>query len=533
MTTYDVVIGGSGINGLSVAAYLAKAGLSVCVLEERSFIGGGVISEVHPEAPGVIHNPCSAAHPLLNMNPLLANDELGLKSKYGLKYVVAPASVNEFFVKEGFALTIWKDIDKTLHEIATKVSEKEADNYKKMFDYFTPFISMMTMGMFNPPAPASVMNAALASMGEKGQDLARIMLMSGWDICCEWLETDIMRETITRAISESMISPFLAGTGAAFISMCSMYHEMGIPTPIGGSQKVTDAFEQCILDLGGTIRTNAKVTGVKVVGGKAKAFVLEDGEEVEATRCLVSTFHVKQLFGEDGMVSQDLLSDLIKRRVKHVRTSEFVPMLQNITLKEAPRYKLLDDQISPAFGNEQSEGLKQFRHLFNAMSEGEPSPAESSMFWVSSTFDTESQGPNGEHTLYLYNYEPYALYGDGKNWDIHGQGLADDALNAFMQLTTNISESSVVSRRVRTPLDFERFDSSWIEGDFCHLSQAMDQGQANRPFPEMSNYRTPIEALYMGGASTWPGPTVLGGGRAVAQIIFEDLGLRFDDVISG
>ena len=98
MSTYDAVVVGAGVNGLSAAIYLAKAGLKTCVLEARDFIGGGAITETHPEAPDVLHDPCSTIHTLLQINPLIANDELGLKRDYGLEYIQAPAHFTEFFL---------------------------------------------------------------------------------------------------------------------------------------------------------------------------------------------------------------------------------------------------------------------------------------------------------------------------------------------------------------------------------------------------------------------------------------------------
>ena len=147
--------------------------------------------------------------------------------------------------------------------------------------------------------------------------------------------------------------------------------------------------------------------------------------------------------------------------------------------------------------------------------------------------DPSRGGEQGLHTLYLYNYEPYALYGDPANWEKYAQEIADKNFEAWCELTTNITPADALTRTIKSPLDYERWNDSWLCGDFCHISQEFDQGSSNRPFPGMTRFVTPIEDLYLGGASAWPGPTVSGGGRAVAQVIFEDMDIDFDAVING
>lgn len=532
MSKYDAVICGGGQNGLSAAAYLAKAGLSVCVLEARDFIGGGAISEEHPEAPGVIHDPCASIHALIQGNPLVLNDELGLKANYGLEYKLFDAGFTEVFLDKDFAITFWVDIDKTCEEIAKHLGQKEADNYRNMMETFAPLSAMMSFGTFSPPAPSDdAMRDAFTTMGEAGALLARLSTMSAWDVCCEYLESDELREAICRVVSEQMVSPYDPGTGTACAMMCGYLHAGGMPVCIGGSQKLSDALAAFIIDHGGVIRTNAPVKGVKIEDGVAKAFILEDGEEVEAEKVLLATVHVKQVFGEGGFVDQSLLSDELKDKVNNLRPSLFVALNQNLTIREPLRYKLLGDQVNPAASVEQSTGSADFEGMFKGFETGQPSPRESAMALITTTLDPDRGGEEGYHTLYLYSYEPYALYGDPANWDKYGQKIADEKLDALKEITTNLTDDNIVSRQIRNPLDFERFNASWIGGDFCHISQDGDQGMTTRPVKELSRYKTPFEHLYIGGASTWPGPTVSGGGRAVAQLIFEDLGISFDEVV--
>lgn len=533
VSQYDVVIAGAGQNGLSTAAYLAKAGLKVCVLESRDFLGGGVVS--FKDELGVTHDAASTVHTLIQLNPLIANDELGLLSKYGLDYVYPEASTTDIFVNKNLAITLYFDIDRCCEEIATKLGEDEAKAYREFYDFTQAIGPMLTLGMFAPPVDAQTMIAALQGFGEMGERLIHYLGMSAYEIVCEVFRTEELREVTTRFVSESMISPFDKGTGGSFLAVMYMMHapsKYRMPHCVGGSQKLTDALAALIRDCGGEIRTNAKVAKVKVENGACTAFVLEDGEEVTAKK-FVSTLNIKQLFGSNGMVDPSLVPEWLTEKVDNLRPSYYVGFLQNITLKEAPRYKALGDKPTEGLITEQSHGPEHYRQVFDDLKAGKHSPYDSSATCNSTLIDPSRGGEGGYQTLYLYNYEPYALDGDPANWDKYGQEIADKNFEAWCELTTNIKPEDALTRTVHNPLDYARWDDSWLCGDFCHISQEADQGSSNRPFPEMARFATPIENLYLGGASAWPGPTVSGGGRAVAQVLFEDMDIDFDAVING
>ncbi len=533
MTQYDVVIAGGGQNGLSTACYLAKAGLKVCVLEGRDFLGGGAVS--FKDKLGVTHDVAATAACMVQLNPMINNDELGLISKYGLSFVYPEASTTDVFQNKGIALTLYFDIDRCCEEIAEKLGQDEADRYRELVEFTQAIGPMLTLGMFAPPVPAEDMASALAGLGPMGERLIRYMGMSAYEIACECFATDELRETTTRFVSEQMVSPFDPGTGATVLAVMYMMHApttYKMPHTVGGTQKFVDAMAALIEDEGGVIRTNAKVVDVKLEGKKCVAFVLENGEEITAKK-FISTLHIKQLFGSNGMIDPALMGEEFTAKVDALRPSYYVGFLQNITLKEAPRYKALGDKPTQALITEQSHGHEHYKRVFDELKAGNPSPYDSAATCNSTLIDPSRGGEGGYHTLYLYNYEPYALYGDPANWDKYGQEIADKNFEAWCELTTNITPADALTRTVHNPLDYERWNDSWLCGDFCHISQEADQGQSNRPFPEMARFATPIEDLYLGGASAWPGPTLSGGGRAVAQVLFEDMGIDFDAVING
>src|SRR5690554_5135483 len=182
--TYDILIAGGGYNALVLGCYLAKAGLSVCILERNEKIGGGVMTREYT-LPGYLHDTHSVAHTLIQGNPLLVNDELGLKSKYGLKYI-NPDKMTAAFFDDGSVLEFYSDLDRTCESIA-KFSQKDAVAYRAFNEQVFKTLDMLVMGMFSVPPNAGV-QAAMLDQSVEGRELMRTQAISSWDLIEEWFE---------------------------------------------------------------------------------------------------------------------------------------------------------------------------------------------------------------------------------------------------------------------------------------------------------------------------------------------------------
>ena len=155
---HEVVVIGGGHNGLTVASYLAKAGVDVCVVENLPWVGGGVVSR-ECAAPGFKTDQCSTWHGFIQPNPLILHDELGLKSKFGLEYVTTNEQATTLFSDDSF-ITLFKSVDDTCESIA-KFSEHDAEAYRKFYQWSVKTLDMLTEGMYNPPAPFGTMVSML------------------------------------------------------------------------------------------------------------------------------------------------------------------------------------------------------------------------------------------------------------------------------------------------------------------------------------------------------------------------------------
>ena len=522
--THDVVVIGGGHNGLIVAAYLLKAGLDVCVVESQDKVGGGVITR-EVTLPGFKHDIYSTIHLTLSANPLIHRDELGLSAKYGFKYIRPDPQIAVVFPDDR-ALIFYRDIDKTCESIS-QFSEHDAEAYQKYLDSCRRILQAAAWPVFAPPPPFGTLVSRL-DQSEEGHEVLRLMLSSAQDIVDDWFENDCVKMAVTRFASEAMIGPREKGTGISTLGFAPLLHAWGAAIPEGGSGAVSEALEAFIKDNGGTIKLSSPVKSIKVEDGGAKGVVLDTGEEIAAKRAVISNLNVKQLFLE--LLKPDELPPGFVTNVKRIRYSNYAAMNQAIALNEAPKWKAGGD-VDKTWFVEISPFMEEYLRTFDDYVYGIPSAAMPLV--VTATLADPTRAPEGKHTLYLYHYEPYYLKdGGGAGWDEIEQEVADAILQKAREHTTNLGSDNILSRWITSPLDTESASPGFRAGDIMHIGTFLDQYLSNRPLPGWGNYRTPVNNLYMCGASTHPGGGVTGGGRAAVQLIMEDLGIDFKKVVA-
>jgi len=519
---YDVVIIGGGHNGLTVAGYLTKAGLKVCVVECQDKVGGGVITR-ELTLPGFKHDPASTMHGLVVANPLIHQDELGLVSKYGLKYIY-PEQPFAVVFSDNRALVFHRDLDKTCESIS-QFSERDAEAYRRFNQSAIQMRKVAQVGMFSPPPPWGTMMALLDASPE-GQEFMRIIFSSALDVAEDWFESDALKIAMGRYASEIMVGPKEKGTGNAMWFVAGL-HSWGMAIPQGGSGVLSEVLEACVKDSGGTIKVSSPVKSVIIEGGVATGVVLESGEEIHASRAVISNVNIKQLF-LDMIKAEEIPADF-RVKVDRIKFASFSGINQALALNEPPNYKAGGDVNNTFFVEYAPASMEEFLRAFDEFSYGIPTNKLPLM--VTATIADPTRAPEGKHTLYLWNYEPYHLRDGGPSkWDEIKQEVADSILQTLREVTTNMGDDNILGRWIMSPLDMERIFPSMLEGDLGHSAHFLTQFFGNRPLPGWGHYRTPVKGLYMCGASTYPGQGVTGGGRAAVQIIMEDLGIDFRQV---
>lgn len=522
---YDVVIAGAGHNSLIVGCYLAKAGVSTCIVERRPKAGGSVATS-ELTGPGFHQDVCSVSHALIMGNPLMRNDELQLLSKYGLKYA-HPEKMTALFFDDDTILEFWSDLDRTCESMA-KISPRDAIAYRKFVEFVSKTLDMIVMGMFSVP-PGGGVQAAMMDQSPEGQEMMRLQSISAWDLICEWIEHPKIRIALARYASEAMMNPFDNGTGFGFYIILPYMYKFGTGIAVGGSGALSDALVRCFEDHGGTIRLDSEVKQILMDGQDAKGVVLTDGEEILASKAVVAGLHVTQVFPH--MVPGAQLPDGFEHRLSVLKYAGFQPMTVHLSLNEPVKYKIgkgIDDffwaERSHSDVEEFAQGLRQLEYGY---------PVRDFACYIQQFRADPTRVPEGKGSMHIYAFAPLNLKDGGKEkWDQIGATVADQLIDDLRKLTTNLTDDNIIGKHFMTPLDIQRYNTALVNTDIQHLGFYSWQLGGNRPVPGWGQYRTPVNRLYMTAGSTHPGGGVTGGpGRNATQVIMEDLGLDFEKVI--
>lgn len=523
---YDIIIVGAGNNGLMVGAYLAKAGLKTCLVESRGFIGGGVVTQ-EATAPGFKHDLGATVALWIDLNPIVKNDELGLVSKYGLKFAPAPEVQETIVFPDDRALSIYTDIDKTCASIA-QFSEKDAEQFRKFVTWATPFFKPVLRGSNMPPAPfGNFLN--MLSGSSKGRELVHTIFSNAVDAAKEWFTSDVMRIAATRWAAQTRISPYESGTAEGIEFMAPFNILYGGKPIEGGAGRFTECMGAAIKDCDGEIKLNSRVKKVLINDNRADGVILDSGETIRARRGVVMSLNIKQIF---PMMTPDTeLPEGFVHDVQRLQTTRAQYLTWHCALNNAPKYKAGADanrslMVQPVSTTNYQEYLDGLVQMYSG------TPKWNSPGIVCSTVSDPSRAPEGKHTLWVSHQEPFEITDGGSEaWDEVGQKVRDGILETIQQHTTNMDASNIIAEKLITPLEYSRWNESWIGGDSSHIGMYLTQYMANRPMPGWSGYKMPVDNMYLCGPSTHPGTGLNAGARAPANVIMQDLGIEFDKVI--
>lgn len=525
----DVVVVGGGHNALVLAAYLAEAGVGITVVERNTYLGGGVVTKPDIPLPGYKTDMHSTGHGFILANPLIKQDELGLKSKYGLKYIL-PELVMSFPFKDGACLRIYRDVDKTCASIA-EISPADADRYRRFYETTKEPFETMVNSFWAPPAPFGAAMAQLEQT-ESGRYLQKSLLMSSVDLAEDLFTDHHMKMFVVKWTTEAMQMPYERGTGGMFWMMVPFMHAYGQGLPVGGSAGLTDALAAHLLDHGAEIICGNPATRVKVQGKRARSVVLASGEEIVAKKAVVASLHPKiwmPLVGEENLPAS------MVRDLHNLKQSGVKAMRLCLAVKEPIRLKHGEDltkSMVVELGGEDLDDLY-MRNEVRIRLGLPPAPKLASLAFTQLSQHDPTRAPEGMHAASIYSFVPYHLKdgGPGK-WDEIKEEVADNLILTFQEEALNLDSNNIIGRYTESPLDMERNNPCFVEGDILGLGYPLFQQNGMRPIPALSQYRTPIEWFYICGPTTHPGGGVNGGARIAARVLLEDLGIDPEKVMS-
>jgi len=525
-SVYDAILIGGGHNGLTAAAYLARAGLSTLVLERREIVGGCCVTE--EIAPGCRVSTTSYIASMLRPEVIA---ELGL-ADHGLRMIPCDPAIQVPF-PDGHVVPWWVDRERAKAEFA-KISSKDAarfvevdDQLKKLARYLQPF--------FMEPPP-EIDTATVGGWGDLFRVGKRFRGISSAEIAQlisfltgslgEFLDHNYESEKMKTMFLANNVygkhgGPYQPGTaiGLLFHLLSGGEHELQgfYGHVMGGMGAITQALAAAGQKMGVEIRTSAPVARIEVRNGRASSVVLEDGTEVRG-RMILSNADPKRTFLK--MVAAQELPEEFLSAVRGIKMDGPCAKV-NLVLAEEPKFTGTSAQASPLERTFYTlvPSLEFAERCYDIAKFGEI-PEELWVDCVVSSNADPSLAPPGKHILTCFvQYVPYRLR-EG-NWDDKRELLGDRVVKKIAEYAPNVPEA-IVARQVLTPLDLER-TYGLTEGNIFHGDLRLEQLFFMRPVPGWAQYRTPIRGLYLCGAGAHPGGGVTGApGRNAAMQALRD-----------
>ncbi len=512
----DIVIIGAGHNALVAAAYLAKAGLSVTVLEARGTIGGGTVTE-ELTIPGFRHDTFSTGHPWLLTNPIYTADDLGI-FRDGLSYVGSDPIVVVPF-PDGESITVWRDKHRTAAELA-RFSQADAAAWLRLHDEWPRLL----------PAHISRTVHAPGQMPEPTDPeiearYRAYVARSCWDVVHERFESWHVRGMVLwfgMVVVQPIDRP---GTGLYPLSVPVGWSEYGWLNVVGGAIRLPESLARVVTAHGGRILTDAKVERILVEGGRAAGARTSDGRTFTARRAVISSMHFTSLPKALSVgLPQEFTAGVARWRSG---PSLFVV---HLSVNANQRVRTSEGSIAAVLGAQSTvEGVAQ---QLKDTAEGRISTHQPFILAACSTWIDPSRAPEGKGTVKVITYAPYALAGDPQCWDDMKADYANFLVEEYAKLVVGFAPGDELGRFVSSPIDIERTNPSYHRGAAQGGEMLPDQMGLDRPVRGWANYRMPIAGLYQTGTSAHPGGPVSGWpGRHAARAVLEDLQIDWRKVL--
>lgn len=507
-TTFDFVVAGAGHNSLITAAYLAKAGFGVLVLEGRPTIGGGCkTAEVC--MPGFKEDLCSSVHGFIQSNPVISKNELGL-FEYGLEYFDPDPIMHTSFPDKS-SITMWHDIDRTYAEYA-KFSKTDADTFKQLVNEYKAYSTAKSSG-------SDIPNAGV---------WRRRFAMSGYDLVKKTFENNRIRSFHLAQGRFSSIPGAHPGTGSQLFS--AIRHQVkGRPMPKGGSGMLPTTLGRVIEANGGVIQTNMPVENLIIENGKCVGVECTDGTRYRARKSVVSTMHIKHLM---NMAPKKLWGDSFVENVRLLQP-EHAMFAFHYAVSEPPRYELADGSTIAAVESALLTSPERILLADYEHATGEINLDDLPLQVVVPSIADPTRAPAGHHTLKIEGNLPYALKEGPQHWDNIKHEIAAEVFGNFRKYCPNMTEDKVLGKFIQSPLDIERMNPAMWRGSVHAAAYGVAQTGDMRPVPGWAEYRMPIPGLYQTGSCTAPGGSVRGApGRNAAIVILKDHGSSIEEAVS-
>lgn len=501
MPDYDAIVVGAGHNGLTAATILAKNGLSVLCLEKTN--GPGGMAATKELFKGYRHN-VGAWILLIFRDEMLKRLEL---DNYGLELIKPRTSYCNFGAPEDPCFIGYNDTEELTEHLLNDHGPEAVENLAGLFGYMQKFKDLVDEEMLRAPRSLDTL-IANAPDAESRQILINTVYGSGMDIIRRFFPEPNKHNCILGSLCASTIDgvrmgPFTPGSALSLAYHYTMGDAYDFRTPKGGIGALSDALARSVEDRGGTIQYRTSVKRFLIENGKIIGVELKNGEKISA-KIVLSSLDARTTY--IGMVGEEELpSDVVHAVNEIIYKNGYVQI--HMTLNELPEFT-----GHVAFANENNirwlmcyiPSPEHLSHCWDQYRRGQIPDSPASYCAIPSVMDP-SLAPEGKYTCTIYSqYFPTDIPQD-KHKEMSNV-MAERMIDQIARYAPNFRDS-IMDKVVLTQQYFEK-TFGITEGDFCHGMLHPGQMWDRRPIKGWSDYKTPIENLYMCGSACHPGPGV-------------------------
>jgi phytoene dehydrogenase-like protein len=514
---YDAIVVGAGPNGLTAGAYLAKAGAKVLFLERRHETGGGLMTE---EFSGFRFNLHATYMMMIDVAPAYKDLEL---DSYGCTYVKPDVPVS--LLADEKALTLYRDAERSAKSIE-RFSAKDAATFQRVYRHWERLVDeCLIPATYVPPVP-TLEYAEMLMKSDVGKAILELSEETPRDIIEGLgLENELLKTLLLHLACMWGLDPEVSGVG--FMVPLYIVRMLNAALIRGGSHRLSSAIQKVAVANGAQVLESAEVARIIVEGGKARGVELADGRKFEAQAVVTSTdpqTTFLQLLGKDLCHS---ISPGLAEASEGWEWESWSLYGMHLALSARPKYKAaeFDSDVDQAFvkimGFESSE---EFLSHVSKVKQGEVLPAGHAT--TTTDFDPAQAPADVVPGVAVARFEALAPYEPkDSSWDRLSQEYGDVLMERWRQYAPNLSETTVIRRYLYPPSYIEQKLVNMKRGSFKHGDYSSTQMGYLRPNPDCSGCKTPIEGLFLCGASTYPGGMILlGSGYVAAGIVVDYLG---------
>src|SRR5712691_9328614 len=516
MATYDGVVIGAGHNGLTLAAYLSRAGLNVAVVERNPRIGGGTSTE-EPTLPGYRFNLHSNFFIGFRHAPLMEDLEL---YRYGYSYVEPPVQQAAAF-RDGSCVVIHKDLDATCASLA-RFSKQDAETFRELWNtYCLEMRPLLASLMYNAPMPREQLVDRLC--GPKAKELLSHAQHDLFSVVRKHFVDERIR-TLFTSYMHVITTENIAGAGIVFPAIFANIASFTLP--VGGAVTLVNALTRVVEANGGEVITGADVKEIVVKNGRATGVKLADGKFIGGKKFVASAIDFPSTV---DMAGAELFPEPVREKAKAWHWGNHSLVTLHLALRHAPVYRAAAFEPDIARAYNIFFGMDNIDEVASCFDDcaAKKFPKVLMGNGACNTLFDPTYAPPGQHSAFWWPFAPYSVDGGPQEWDRNHADYSQRILDYWRVYASNLDGNNLFGSTLFTPLDVERLNVNMRQGAVRMGAYVPNQLGINRPHPLMPGSRTPVEGLYLCGSSSGNGVGVnAAAGYIAANAIADDIKLK-------